>query len=63
MRWRTYVALLLEHVSDLEPDVRVCERAGWVWQDVVEALEPSRAGITRDSRLCRVAAHSSRTYT
>ena len=39
MRWRTYVAPLLEHVSDLEPDVHVCERARWVWQDVVGALE------------------------
>ena len=42
MRQCTYVALLLEHVSDLEPDVRVCEGTGWVPQDAVEALEAVR---------------------
>ena len=45
MRWRTYVAPLLEHVSDLEPDVHVCERARWVWQDVVGALETVRVFV------------------
>ena len=38
----THVALLLEDVSDLEPDVGVGERTGRVTQDAVEALETLR---------------------
>lgn len=35
----TYVSLLLKHVPDLEPNVRVCERARRIAQDAVETLE------------------------
>ena len=35
----THVALLLVHVSDLEPDVGMRERVRWIPEDAVEALE------------------------
>ena len=35
----THVALLLEDVSDLEPDVGMCEGAGGITQDAIKALE------------------------
>lgn len=35
----TYVSLLLKNVPDLEPDIRVCERARRIAQDTVETLE------------------------
>ena len=38
----TYVALLLEDMANLEPDVRVCEWARGITQDAIEALETLR---------------------
>jgi hypothetical protein len=34
----TYVLLLLIHVTDLEPNIFFAQRAGWILDDVLEAL-------------------------
>ena len=34
----TYVFLLLVNMTDLEPDVFLCQRARWVLDDIFEAL-------------------------
>jgi len=34
----TYVLLLFKYMPDLEPDVRMGERAWWIAKDMVEAL-------------------------
>ena len=35
----THIALLLEDVSDLEPDVGMCERARRITKDAIKAFE------------------------
>jgi hypothetical protein len=34
-----YIALLFIYVSDLEPDIRMCEWVRWVAKDLIEALQ------------------------
>lgn len=37
----SYLLLLLMDMTNLEPDIGLCQRARWCVQDVAEALDPN----------------------